>query len=135
MIKLLFLLMLPMLTFASISEQAYEFNAAKQLAVEHESSEISGCYFACEFDPHFGVNFESVMAECFDTTAVPQVKSFEVIVVIGKNGVIGSSWLEPNTNIGQCLSSALEGSQFPNPPFSPFYASIVMHISGSLTGN
>lgn len=132
MIQMFFLLMLPLLAFASLSEQASEFKAAKQLSTEHESSEISGCYFACEFDPHFGENFESVMVECFDSTEVPHVESFEVIVVLDKSGVVVSSWLEPKTNIGQCLSSALEGSQFPSPPFSPFYASIIMQISGSL---
>ena len=129
MIKFLILLLFPALTYAAFSVSSNDFETVRQRSIDHKNSEVGDGYIRMEFEPYFESHFQEVMHYCFESVDIPEFETFEVIVQVGETGEIQASWLSPYTNVGSCLSNELKHSQFPKPPFSPFYASIVMHVT------
>ena len=60
--------------------------------------------------------FGLTMKHCLDVTPHPDRTHFDVLVVLGETGTAEQFLVQPETNLSQCVSTAIQSASFPHPP-------------------
>jgi hypothetical protein len=106
---------------AEVPPLADSFSEADVLSDQHSSTPEGKVYEQEQVVPHHQEVSSRSLAACYKSVAEPDVSAFKLIIAISEAGTVERVYMEPETNLSLCVTSALLSDTFPQPPFSPFY--------------
>ena len=122
--NLIILFFISSIAFGCSKIKSYE--EAKVLADKIESNSANQQHQSNVLVPYFTNNYSSVLKDCFSKVKSPDASTFNMILVISKDGNIEKIYRDKETNIGICMFKNLKNNRFPKPIISPYYFHIEM---------
>ena len=69
----------------------------------------------------FASKHGSGVGACVEASGAAVPESFQTVIIVGKNGMVSSVTVNPETEVAKCVRKLLINETFPKPPFAPFH--------------
>jgi hypothetical protein len=116
------LLLLFVFPFAAKSKTTPLEDAVK--SAEANAATAEGKAYAAEVHKHFAEQHEISLKECTQTANEPQATPFQLVMRVGKRGIVDLVYARPETRVATCLKATVVNDHLKKPP-KPAYWLIV----------